>query len=127
MSMGVNLHKSCGVTVLAVLRPVGAPVFAARRRAALHPLHLESKPFVLIVCAHSEQLVDGRVHRPLVRPQHRLDHVVVHIREHRLEVGHRLRELELHGGRHPGAPAARHAICKGRHECAPLAGDSADT
>lgn len=99
-----NLHKCSSVVIVSVGGRFGsAPAVAAARRAALHALHLQPQPLVLVVRAHRQQLVDGRVHRPLVRAEHRLDNVVVHIREHRLEIGHRLRELELHRGRHRDA------------------------
>lgn len=50
----------------------------------------------LIVCAHGQQLIDGRVDGTLIRTQHGFDDLLVHVREHRLEIGHRLGEFQLH-------------------------------
>lgn len=115
--LAVYLHECCGVSIVGVFGPAGPAVLAARR-ASLHALHLQPEPLVLVVGAHREQLVNGRVHRALVRAEHRLDHVVVHVREHRLEIRHGLGELELHCGRHGAVNAKR------RHELASRAGSA---
>lgn len=90
----------------------------AARGAAFDALHLEPQSLVLVVGAHSQQLVDGGIHRALVGSQHRFYHVVVHVRKHGLEIGHRLRELELHCGCHVSnalraVPEERHERCAG--------------
>lgn len=115
----VHLHERGSVGVVGAVGPGGAALLAARR-AAFHALHLQPQPLVLVVGAHREQLVDGRVHRPLVRAEHRLYHVIVHVRKHRFKVRHRLRELELHRGRHGAAGAS----AERRHERAPRAGSA---
>lgn len=106
----LNLHERRGVAVGRRGGRGRAAAEAARRRAALHALHLQPQPLVLVVGAHGQQLVDGGVDGALVGAQHRFDHVVVHVREHRLEIRHRLGELQLHRGRH------RAGRGPGRHE-----------